>query len=123
MSSGLVLTPVDAFLLVLAAFTLSSLAVFVYRRRRKRTTASRDLVTHVDSKLGEDDADAPSLWVRIRHGYSPDEPQSPWPDYAVLPSLRPKEPLHRRVFKSFMFWRTEEVKVSPHPLSSYIHYL
>ncbi|KAI0779977.1 hypothetical protein C8Q74DRAFT_1437779 [Fomes fomentarius] len=109
MSSGLVLTPVDAFLLVLAAFTLSGLAVLVYRLRRNRTAASRDLVTHVDNQIGEDDVNA----LDIRHWHSPDEPESPWSDYAVLRSLRPKEPLHRRLFKALTFWRTEEVKHEP----------
>ncbi|KAI1785924.1 hypothetical protein LXA43DRAFT_858695, partial [Ganoderma leucocontextum] len=46
-------------------------------------------------------------------GLKPPEPQLPWPVLAVLPSLRPRDPVHVRMKNAAMWWNKEEVKHEP----------
>lgn len=122
---GLVFTPSTivalVLLLVFVVIVLGTLAAFTYRQyfriAQSMTTshASCDLEAHVNGKIIDDvettSSHSLSLWAKIKRWYWPDEPELPWPVYAVHPSLRPKGPLHRRVFHTVIFWRKEDIKV------------
>ncbi|KAI0738411.1 hypothetical protein C8Q80DRAFT_277208 [Daedaleopsis nitida] len=55
-----------------------------------------------------------SFWSRFTFRRPrPAEAELPWPVLAVLPSLRPKRPIHRRVLTFLMVWKKEEVKREP----------
>ena len=58
----------------------------------------------------------PAVWPALippqpDPGLRPPEPQLPWPVLAVLPSLRPKDPVHVRMKNAVVGWNKEEVKV------------
>lgn len=122
---GLAFTPSTivalVLLLVFVVIVLGTLAAFTYRQYFRiaqsmiTSHASCDLEAHVNGKIIDDvettSSHSLSLWAKIKRWYWPDEPELPWPVYAVHPSLRPKGPLHRRVFHTVIFWRKEDIKV------------
>ncbi|EJF57776.1 hypothetical protein DICSQDRAFT_129313 [Dichomitus squalens LYAD-421 SS1] len=55
----------------------------------------------------------PSTRSRPTSGSRPPEPEFPWPVLAVLPALRPKEPIHARLKKTMLWWEKDEVKHEP----------
>ena len=100
-----------AFLAILAC----TVSVVVYRRNVKACVQDTQVDLEADCKAPS--VPSPSLWSNLAHPLSnwwspPAEPELPWPVLSVMPWLRPKGPLHRRILKGMMFWKKEEVKVS-----------
>ncbi|TBU30293.1 hypothetical protein BD311DRAFT_805629 [Dichomitus squalens] len=117
--------------LVLSAVGATAFLIHLRYFRPRIRTRSNSQAQDIRKDVSEDkvqgeyaahlDANPSAIWSglmpptrsRPTSGSRPPEPELPWPVLAVLPALRPKEPIHARLKKTMLWWEKDEVKHEP----------